>query len=84
MFNKKTVLSLALASALSVSASTATAGTMLGAFIKNDGWSLTELDKFNADTSKKMAVTTLFSTFDMHWDILTARKSSDFEKLVRH
>ena len=75
MNKNKFFLSLALAGTLGLSA-TANAATLLGAFIKDDGWSLTDIDKFNADTSKSMAVTNLFSTFDMHWDSLNIQTSN--------
>lgn len=75
MNKNKLFLSLALATAIGFSVP-AQANTMLGAYIKHDGWSLTDIDKFNADTTKSMAVTTLFSTFNMHWDSLNIQASN--------
>ncbi len=69
------LLGIALAGVISCSVPVS-ANTMLGAFIKHDGWSLVELDKFNADTAKSMAVTTLFTNFDMHWDSLHIQTSN--------
>ena len=46
------------------------ADAMLGAYIKSDGWSLTEIDNFNNASSKKMAVVNLFSSFDYDWGYL--------------
>lgn len=74
--NKNNILlSIALSSAISFSAPIS-ANTMLGAFVKYDGWSLTDIDKFNTDTAKPMAVTTLFTNFDMHWDSLQIQTSN--------
>ncbi len=70
------VLSMALAGVLGCAATTSSANTMLGAFIKHDGWSLTEIDRFNADTGKSTAVTTLFTNFNMHWDSLNIQASN--------
>lgn len=50
--------------------------TMLGAYIKHDGWSVVDLNKFNTDTTKPMAIVTLFSTFDNNWDSLTIQASN--------
>ncbi|MGB3915832.1 hypothetical protein J9253_10805 [Thiothrix litoralis] len=46
------------------------ADTMLGAYVKSDGWSLSAMDEFNLATGKPMAVTNLFTNFDYHWGYL--------------
>lgn len=46
------------------------ADAMLGAYIKSDGWSLSEIDRFNSVTNKPMAVVNLFTNFDYDWGYL--------------
>ena len=46
------------------------ADAMLGAYIKSDGWSLSEIDRFNSVTTKPMAVVNLFTNFDYDWGYL--------------
>ncbi|HRJ53850.1 MAG TPA: glycosyl hydrolase [Candidatus Thiothrix moscowensis] len=52
------------------------ASTMLGAYINHDGWSLSDIDKFNSTTAKPVAVVNLFTTFDYHWDSLSIQASN--------
>lgn len=52
------------------------ADTQLGAYIKNDGWTVSEIDKFNSETTKPLALVTLFSTFDNNWDSLNIQASN--------
>ncbi len=76
MIKNKSLNILLLASTLSFSASIAHANTSLGAFIKHDGWSLSDIQKFNSETNKSMAVTTLFTNFNMNWDSLNIQASN--------
>lgn len=46
------------------------ADAMLGAYIKSDGWSLAEIDRFNTATTKPMAIVNLFTNFDYDWGYL--------------
>lgn len=52
------------------------ANTSLGAYIKHDGWSLEDIQKFNSETDKPMAITTLFTNFNMNWDSLNIQASN--------
>lgn len=70
------VLSMAVVGAISCATTANSATTMLGAFVQYDGWSLTTIDRFNTETGKPMAVTTLFTNFDMHWDSLNIQASN--------
>lgn len=67
--SKKLMLSAICASVLCVSP-TLHANTMLGAYVKGDGWSTSEMDRFNTAAGKPMAMTNLFTTFDYHWGYL--------------
>lgn len=67
---KKNILSACLAITLFTNAQFSQADTMLGAYIKSDGWSLAEIDRFNAASSKQMAIVNLFSSFDYDWGYL--------------
>lgn len=67
---KSVVLSTCLLTTVLVMPVVSQADAMLGAYIKSDGWSLTEIDRFNAVTNKPMAVINLFSTFDYDWGYL--------------
>ncbi|MEQ1558591.1 MAG: glycosyl hydrolase [Methyloglobulus sp.] len=50
-----------------LSCSVAHADTILGAYVKSDGWSLTEIDSWNTAANKPMAITNLFTNFDYNW-----------------
>ena len=67
---KQVVLSACVAAALLTGSPLSRADAMLGAYIKNDGWSLTEIDRFNAVSNKPMAVVNLFTNFDYDWGYL--------------
>jgi len=49
---------------------------MLGAYLKNDGWSVDILEKFKADTHKETSIITLYTNFEMDWSFLTTQTSN--------
>lgn len=56
--------------------SQAQASTMLGSYIKHDGWSTYHIDKFNHASHKSMAIQTLFVNFNIHWNYLNIQASN--------
>ena len=75
MNNKKTLLSLALSSCLLFSGH-ASADTSVGAYVDYDGWSLTTIDQFNADTARNATNINIFSSFSSNWDSLSVQASN--------
>lgn len=49
---------------------------MLGAYLKNDGWSVSVLEKFKADTRKQVSIVGLYTNFEMDWSFLTTQTSN--------
>lgn len=54
----------------------ADAKIMLGAYLKNDGWSLDILEKFKADTNKQTSIITLYTNFEIDWSFLTTQTTN--------
>lgn len=67
---KKQILAVSVTALLTIIPATTQAELMLGAYVKGDGWSLAEIDRFNNLTTKPMAVVNLFSNFDYDWGYL--------------
>lgn len=76
MMRKSPIVGLVVSLCLSAAVLPAQANTMLGAYINHDGWSLADIDKFNTDAAKPLAVVNLFTNFDMHWDSLYTQSSN--------
>lgn len=49
---------------------------MLGAYLKNDGWSLDILEKFKAETQKQTSIIMLYTNFEMDWSFLTTQTTN--------
>lgn len=75
MNKNKVLLSILFAGAVGLS-STVSANTMLGSYIKYDGWSTWHIDQFNQTAHKPMAVQTLFTNFKAHWGNLSVQSSN--------
>ena len=74
MNNKKTLLSVALSCLLF--SGHASADTSVGAYVNNDGWNLTTIDQFNADTARNATNINIFSSFSSDWDSLSVQASN--------
>ncbi|RVU84714.1 hypothetical protein EOL70_10705 [Leucothrix sargassi] len=74
MKHNKQTLCIALSCALF--STTLSADTSVGAYVNNDGWSLTTIDQFNADTARNATTINLFSTFSSDWDYLSQPASN--------
>ncbi len=61
---------------LAMVVSPAQSSTMLGAYINHDGWSQSDIDKFNNNAAKPLAVVNIFTSFDRHWDSLYTQSSN--------
>lgn len=73
---KNHFISIACACSLSLLTLSINADTQLGAYINHDGWSVSDIDKFNAETKKPLALVTVFSSFDQNWDSLNIQASN--------
>ncbi|MGB1254867.1 MAG: glycoside hydrolase family 26 protein [Thiolinea sp.] len=49
---------------------------MLGSYIKHDGWSTYDIDKFNSATHKSMAIQNIFVNFNINWNNLYVQTSN--------
>lgn len=63
LLNKTIVLGL-------LSCSLAQADTMLGSYIKGNGWLPSEIDSWNSVTKKQIVILNIYSNFDYDWDHL--------------
>lgn len=66
MLKKTLVLSITLSCGLLLTQTYA--DTAVGAFVKNDGWSLDAIDQYNNNVSRPAATINLFSTFTANWN----------------
>lgn len=74
---KKPHQQLLLALGLSLAVQTATASSMLGAYVDGDGWQPAQISNFNAVTAKPLAVVNLFSGFSMNWNSHLSTQASN-------
>lgn len=52
------------------------ADAMLGAYVKNDGWVLDEIDNWNTAATKPMVITNFFTNFDHTWKNLNIQSNN--------
>lgn len=72
--SKISCLSLAVACLLQVNA--AHSGSMLGAYLNNDGWDTSVIDQFNTSANKPLAVINVFTNFGQSWSNLNVPASN--------